>query len=78
MVAMRFVTTITGYTTNIFNAHTTGKESHCQKEAYDQHRDGHQNPCDGFQATVAQHLEDAGTEETDHNPPDHCTHITGQ
>ena len=70
-------TAITGDLTNIVDTHAAGEESNGKEETNDEDGDCHENPCNGFQAAVAEGLEDTGSQNTDNEPPNHTAEIAG-
>ena len=67
---------ITGHFANIFNAHFACKQCDGQEKAHNEHGNRHQHPGYGFKAAIAECLEDACTDCTYDEPPDHCVDIT--
>ena len=75
---MSVAAAIAGKSHNVLDAHATRKESHCQKEAYDEHGDQHEDPCYGFETSVAQSLEDTSAETSNDQPPENRVEAAGQ
>ncbi len=69
---------IAGKLHDIFDAHAAGKERHCKEETDDEYGQHHENPCNRFEAAVAEALEYAGAEDTDDEPPKNRVETAGQ
>lgn len=68
---------ITGDLTNIIDTHAAGEEGNGKEETNDEDGDCHENPCDGFEAAVAEGLEHTGSQNANNEPPNHTVEITG-
>jgi hypothetical protein len=64
--------------TNIVDSHTASEQRNGQEEADKEHRNGHKDPGNRFEADVAESLEDAGTEDCDGDPVENTEKITDQ
>ena len=75
---MTMTAAITGQLHDVLNAHATGEQGDRQEETNDEDGDQHENPCDGFESTVAKSLKDAGTETPYNEPPENRVETAGQ
>jgi hypothetical protein len=73
---VRATAAITWDFANILNAHFACKQCNGQEKTHNEHGNRHEHPGYGFEATIAECLEDACANTTYDEPPDHCMNIT--
>jgi hypothetical protein len=77
-MTLRFLATVTGHRHDVIDAHPAGKQGNSQKEANNEYRDRHQDPCDRFKAAKTECLEYASAEQANEEPPDYGTRVCRQ
>ena len=77
MMLVLMTASVAGNRHNVLNAHPGSKERNGQKETDNEHRNQHNNPCNGVELTITESLERASSDNANKEPHENCVPVAG-